>query len=317
MAKEATGWRKMDLLGEEYASLVRDCGIGSSIGDRSPRQIEIANEIVAGTQRFMYKIAQDMLYGNGWSIPVGAGERRTLSLAERKHVLEIEDLVHDGSIGVLESLARYDPSLGSISGFIAFNAAASMYREGSRNSIVRLPTWIYDTSLSVMRKAKPGRLNKLRALTEPIPIKGRDKPLRLNGDSAAVIYLGVTGRYKSMHDKAVERGEMDSPAHDTFEGRYLADEESLTPEEQAENLKLDERTRKVLETLTPRSEKILKMRFGIGDEAKGISQDGDKTLEEVGQDFLFTRERIRQIEAKALRKLRHPSRAKRLRGFME
>ena len=73
---------------------------------------------------------------------------------------------------------------------------------------------------------------------------------------------------------------------------------------------LSEATRKVLATLTPREERVLRLRFGIG-------QNQDHTLEEVGQDFEVTRERIRQIEAKALRKLRHPSRSKRLRPFME
>jgi RNA polymerase primary sigma factor len=76
------------------------------------------------------------------------------------------------------------------------------------------------------------------------------------------------------------------------------------------NLKLSEQTRKALATITPREEKILRMRFGIGEYA-------EHTLEEVGQDFTVTRERIRQIEAKALRKLRHPSRRKELRSFIE
>jgi len=71
-----------------------------------------------------------------------------------------------------------------------------------------------------------------------------------------------------------------------------------------------EQTRKVLATLTPREEQVLRMRFGIGERS-------DHTLEEVGQKFTVTRERIRQIEAKALRKLRHPSRSKRLKTFME
>jgi RNA polymerase primary sigma factor len=73
---------------------------------------------------------------------------------------------------------------------------------------------------------------------------------------------------------------------------------------------LEDSTRKVLATLTPREERVLRMRFGIG-------ENSDHTLEEVGQDFEVTRERIRQIEAKARRKLRHPSRSKRLRAFLE
>ncbi|MEI8347614.1 MAG: sigma factor-like helix-turn-helix DNA-binding protein, partial [Pseudomonadota bacterium] len=76
------------------------------------------------------------------------------------------------------------------------------------------------------------------------------------------------------------------------------------------NITLSEQTRAILSTLTPREEKVLRMRFGIGEKS-------DHTLEEVGQDFFVTRERIRQIEAKALRKLRHPSRAKLLKAYID
>ena len=75
------------------------------------------------------------------------------------------------------------------------------------------------------------------------------------------------------------------------------------------NLNLKEQTESVLKTLTPREEKVIKMRFGVGD-------GSEHTLEEVGQSFAVTRERIRQIEAKALRKLRHPSRSRKLRAFL-
>ena len=83
----------------------------------------------------------------------------------------------------------------------------------------------------------------------------------------------------------------------------------LSPADAVVNMNLQDQTRKVLSTLTPREEKVLRMRFGIGERS-------DHTLEEVGQNFDVTRERIRQIEAKALRKLRHPSRSKKLKGFV-
>ncbi|HVJ65332.1 MAG TPA: sigma-70 family RNA polymerase sigma factor, partial [Bdellovibrionota bacterium] len=97
---------------------------------------------------------------------------------------------------------------------------------------------------------------------------------------------------------------------DSHLGDFIEDKTVINPSEAVINLNLSEQTRKVLATLTPREEKVLRMRFGIGEES-------DHTLEEVGQDFSVTRERIRQIEAKALRKLRHPSRAKRLKTFVE
>ena len=97
---------------------------------------------------------------------------------------------------------------------------------------------------------------------------------------------------------------------DSHLGDFIEDKRSLSPLESAINYDLQEQVRRVLQTLTPREEKVLRRRFGIGEAA-------DHTLEEVGQEFDVTRERIRQIEAKALRKLRHPSRSKRLKSFVE
>ena len=97
---------------------------------------------------------------------------------------------------------------------------------------------------------------------------------------------------------------------DSHLGDFIEDKAIVSPSDAVINMNLAEQTRKVLATLTPREEKVLRMRFGIGEKS-------DHTLEEVGQDFEVTRERIRQIEAKALRKLRHPSRSKRLKSFVE
>jgi len=97
---------------------------------------------------------------------------------------------------------------------------------------------------------------------------------------------------------------------DSHLGDFIEDKKIESPMESLINSNLSEQTRKVLATLTPREEKVLRMRFGIGEKY-------DHTLEEVGQSFQVTRERIRQIEAKALRKLRHPSRVIRLKSFLE
>ena len=97
----------------------------------------------------------------------------------------------------------------------------------------------------------------------------------------------------------------DSSMGDLIENRHAANPADLTV-----NNELSDQVRAALSTLTPREEKILRMRFGVGEKS-------DHTLEEVGQDFNVTRERIRQIEAKALRKLRHPSRAKTLSAFVD
>jgi RNA polymerase primary sigma factor len=97
---------------------------------------------------------------------------------------------------------------------------------------------------------------------------------------------------------------------DSYLADFIEDKKITSPTEAIENLNLAEITRTVLSTLTPREEKVIRMRFGIGEKS-------DHTLEEVGRKFMVTRERIRQIEAKALRKLRHASRIKRLQSFTE
>jgi RNA polymerase primary sigma factor len=97
---------------------------------------------------------------------------------------------------------------------------------------------------------------------------------------------------------------------DAHLGDFVEDKSAIPPDDAIIAMNLAEQTRKVLATLTPREEKILRMRFGIGEKS-------EHTLEEVGDDFSVTRERIRQIEAKALRKLRHPSRGKVLSAFVD
>ena len=101
-----------------------------------------------------------------------------------------------------------------------------------------------------------------------------------------------------------------SDDEDSFLGDFIEDKNTIVPGKAAENSNLRETTTRVLSSLTPREERVLRMRFGIG-------VNSDHTLEEVGQQFTVTRERIRQIEAKALRKLKHPSRSKQLKSFLD
>ena len=97
---------------------------------------------------------------------------------------------------------------------------------------------------------------------------------------------------------------------DSHLGDFIQDENAVIPIDAAINSNLRQTTTKILSSLTPREERVLRMRFGIG-------MNSDHTLEEVGQQFSVTRERIRQIEAKALRKLKHPTRAKLLKSFLD
>ena len=111
-----------------------------------------------------------------------------------------------------------------------------------------------------------------------------------------------------VHDKMGER--LANNAELVFQDCFIPDTNVVSPSDAVISMNLAEQTRKVLATLTPREEKVLRMRFGSGEKSA-------HTLEEVGQDFEVTRERIRQIEAKALRKMRHPTRIRQLQGFLE
>ena len=121
------------------------------------------------------------------------------------------------------------------------------------------------------------------------------------------------GKVRKVQKIAKEPISLESPIgeeEDSSLGDFIPDHNTQSPVEAVEQQSLKDQTRKVLATLTPREEKVLRMRLGIGELS-------DHTLEEVGQDFDVTRERIRQIEAKALRKLKHPSRSRKLRSFLE
>jgi len=136
-------------------------------------------------------------------------------------------------------------------------------------------------------------INQLAALQD-IDRQQREKTLLVHELEAAVV-------------------ELETPIgeeEDSHLGDFIEDRQVVSPAEAVINLNLKEQTESVLKTLTPREERVIKMRFGVGD-------GSEHTLEEVGQNFAVTRERIRQIEAKALRKLRHPSRSRKLRAFLE
>ena len=124
---------------------------------------------------------------------------------------------------------------------------------------------------------------------------------------------GSLDKVRKVFQIAKEPTSLETPIgeeEDSHLGDFIPDAKISLPDDTTMNLNLNETTLQVLKSLTPREEKVLKMRFGIGERR-------DHTLEEIGQDFDVTRERIRQIEAKALRKLRHPTRSKQLKSFYQ
>ena len=255
----------------------------------SEEEIELAMRIMNGDEYAKKRLSE-------------ANLRLVVSIAKRYvgRGMQFLDLIQEGNLGLIKAVEKFDYTKGfKFSTYATWWIRQAITREiADQARTIRIPVHMVET------------INKVKKVSSQLLHKNGHEPV---AEEIALELDMPVDKVREIMRVAQEPVSLETPIgeeEDSHLGDFIPDDEAPAPADAASHTLLKEQLGDVLSTLTPREEKVLRLRFGL--------EDGrPRTLEEVGKEFDVTRERIRQIEAKALRKLRHPSRSKKLKDFLD